>query len=77
MISSAKNKKMVVAAFSIYLNFNKIPKMYFLIAGCTSIKEEQAKQDIEGIATVFRNAMFGMAFVLLLDFLQQNGLKIQ
>jgi hypothetical protein len=34
------------------LNFNKIPKMY-LIAGCTSMpKEEQAKQDIEGIATV-------------------------
>jgi hypothetical protein len=39
-------------------------------------KEEQAKQDIEGIATVFRNAMFGMVLFLLLDFLQQNGLKI-
>jgi hypothetical protein len=38
--------------------------MYFLIAGCTSMpKEEQAKQDIEGIATVFRNAMFGMVLL--------------
>jgi hypothetical protein len=39
-------------------------------------KEEQAKQDIEGIATVFRNAMFGMA-LLIIGFFAAKCFKIQ
>jgi hypothetical protein len=50
--------------------------MYFLIAGCTSVKKNRQNRILR-VATVFRNAMFGMALPLLLDFLQQNGLKIQ
>lgn len=45
----------------------KYGKMYFLIAGYnTMTQEEKAKYDIEGIATVFRNAMFGMAALLVM-----------
>ncbi len=41
-------------------------KMYFLIAGYNTMpKEEKEKYNIEGIATVFRNVMFGMAIVIL------------
>ncbi len=40
--------------------------MYFLIAGYNTMpKEEQEKYDIEGIATVFRNTMFGMALLII------------
>lgn len=45
----------------------KYGKMYMLIAGYNTMsKEEQDKYDIDGIASVFRNAMFGMAFILIL-----------
>ena len=45
-------------------------KMYFLIAGYKTMpKEEQEKYDIEGIATIFRNVMFGMAFIIILGFI--------
>ena len=48
----------------------KYGKMYFLIAGYNTMsKEEKGKYDIEGIANVFRNAMFGMAFVILIGYL--------
>lgn len=44
-------------------------KIYFLIAGYNTMsKEDQEKHDIECIATVFRNAMFGMAIILLLGY---------
>ena len=44
----------------------KYGKMYFLIAGYNTMpKEEKATYNIEGIATVFRNAMFGMAFIII------------
>lgn len=47
----------------------KYGKMYFLIAGYnTKTKEDQEKYDIEGIATVFRNVMFGMAFILIIGY---------
>lgn len=40
--------------------------MYFLIAGYNTMsKEKKEKYDIDGIATVFRNVMFGMAFAIL------------
>ena len=43
----------------------KYGKMYFLIAGYNTMKkEDKEKYDIEGIATVFRNVMFGMAFLI-------------
>ncbi|MFT5256201.1 MAG: hypothetical protein ACI9RL_001556 [Candidatus Paceibacteria bacterium] len=42
-------------------------KLYRLIAGYNTMsKEEQKKVDIQGIANVFRNGMFGMAALLLL-----------
>jgi len=45
----------------------KYQKMYWLIAGYNTMsKEEQNKIDVKRIATVFRNAMFGMAFILLI-----------
>ncbi|NRD19039.1 DUF3784 domain-containing protein [Winogradskyella eckloniae] len=45
----------------------KYGKMYFLIAGYNTMSEEKkANYDIEGIATVFRNAMFGMAALMLI-----------
>lgn len=47
----------------------KYGKLYFLIAGYNTLsKEEQEKYDIEGIATVFRNAMFVMALIILIGF---------
>ncbi len=47
----------------------KYGKLYFLIAGYNTMsKEKQEQYDIDGIATVFRNAMFGMALVMLIGF---------
>ncbi|MFT7395946.1 MAG: hypothetical protein ACI96G_000682 [Flavobacterium sp.] len=69
---------MVVAALVFILLgiLIKYRKMYFLIAGCTSMpKEEQAKQDIEGIATVFRNTMFGMALLFIIGFFAAKWFK--
>ena len=51
-------------AFGILIKYGK---MYFLIAGYNTMsKEEKEKYDIEGIATVFKNIMFGMAFIIIL-----------
>jgi len=48
----------------------KYGKMYFLIAGYNTMsKEQQENYDIDGIATVFRNAMFVMAFVMIIGFI--------
>lgn len=47
----------------------KYGKMYFLIAGYNTMpKEEQGKYNIKAIASVFRNAMFGMALLIILGF---------
>ena len=47
----------------------KYGKMYFLIAGYNTMsKEEKEKYDIDGIARVFRNTMFGMALVIIIGF---------
>jgi hypothetical protein len=44
----------------------KYGKMYFLIAGYNTMsKEEKEKVDVKGIATVFRNTMFGMALIII------------
>ncbi|WP_256451668.1 DUF3784 domain-containing protein [Lutibacter sp. A64] len=48
----------------------KYGKMYFLIAGYNTMsKEEKEKYDIEGIATVFLKAMFGMAIIIIVGYL--------
>ncbi|MBU2526139.1 MAG: DUF3784 domain-containing protein [Bacteroidetes bacterium] len=48
----------------------KYGKMYGLIAGYnTMTKEEKEKYDVAGIATVFRNAMFGMAFIIIFGYI--------
>lgn len=54
----------------------KYGKMYFLIAGYNTMsKAEKEKVDIKGIATVFRNAMFGMAAIMLLGYFIAEKLK--
>ncbi|WP_299337681.1 DUF3784 domain-containing protein [uncultured Psychroserpens sp.] len=54
----------------------KYAKMYYLIAGYNTMsKKEQAKYDIDGIATVFRNAMFGMALLMIIGYVLSIWLK--
>lgn len=62
---------MLVAILFIVLGgLIKYGKMYFLIAGYNTMsKTEKEKYDINSIATVFRNAMFGMAALILLGVL--------
>ncbi len=58
---------MVAIIFIVLGLLIKYGKLYMLIAGYhTMSKEEQKKVDIRGIASVFRNGMFGMAALLLL-----------
>ena len=43
--------------------------MYWLIAGYNTMpKEEKEKYDIEGIASEFRNVMFGMALIIIVGY---------
>lgn len=54
----------------------KYGKMYFLIAGYNTMsKAEKEKVDIKAIATVFRNAMFAMATIMLLGYFIAEKLK--
>jgi TRAP-type C4-dicarboxylate transport system permease large subunit len=54
----------------------KYGKMYFLMAGYNTMpKEEKEKYDIKGIANVFRNAMFGMALIIIIGFLIAKGIE--
>lgn len=47
----------------------KYGKMHFLIAGYNTMsKKEKAKYDIEGIASVMRNALFGMALFIIIGY---------
>lgn len=47
----------------------KYGKMHFLIAGYNTLpKKEKAKYDIEGIASVMRNALFGMALFIIIGY---------
>jgi hypothetical protein len=51
----------------------KYGKMYFLIAGYNTMsKEEKEKIDIKGIATIFRNVMFGMALTIITGYFIAN-----
>lgn len=55
-----------IAIFFIILGIAiKNGKLYFLMAGYNTLPaEEKKKYDVEAIASVFRNAMFFMAFVI-------------
>jgi hypothetical protein len=66
-----------VAVFFIILGILiKYGKMYFLIAGYNTMsKEEKDKINIEGIATLFRNVMFGMALIMITGYFIANELK--
>ena len=66
-----------IAIFFIILGIIiKYGKMYFLIAGYnTMAKEERAKFDIDGVATIFRNAMFGMALIMIIGFFLADWLN--
>ena|SRR5690625_4815103 len=51
-------------------------KMYFLLAGYNTMpKEEKEKYDISGIATVFRNTMFGMALLITIGYFATDWFK--
>ena len=59
---------MVIVALLFIVNgiLIKHGKMYFLIAGYNTMsKAEKEKYDIEAIATLFRNVMFGMALIII------------
>mgnify|MGYP001026022756 FL=1 len=59
--------------FIVFGIFIKYGKMYFLIAGYNTMsKEEKEKYNIEKIATVFRNVMFGMGFIIILGLIVGN-----
>lgn len=54
----------------------KYGKMYFLIAGYNTMsKADQDKLDIAGIATVFRNAMFGMALIIIIGYFAADAFE--
>ena len=54
----------------------KYGKMYFLIARYNTMPaEKKEKYDIERIAILFGNVMFGMAFLILLGYLLVNLLQ--
>lgn len=54
----------------------KYGKMYFLIAGYNTMSEKERKQyDVDGLASVFRNAMFGMAFIMILGYFISKWLE--
>ena len=47
----------------------KYGKMYWLIAGYNTMsKEEKEKYNIEGIASLFRDVMFGMATIIFVGY---------
>jgi hypothetical protein len=48
----------------------KYGKMYFLLAGYnTMTQEEKEKYDIERLASLFRNVLFGMAALIIIGYL--------
>lgn len=54
----------------------KYGKMYFLIAGYnTMTAEEKAAYDINKIATLFKNVMFGMAAIILIGYFLSKWLN--
>lgn len=47
----------------------KYGKMYFLIAGYNTMsKEKKANYDVGGIATLMRNVLFAMAFIMIVGY---------
>ncbi|WP_055444196.1 DUF3784 domain-containing protein [Lacinutrix himadriensis] len=53
----------------------KYGKFYFLIAGYNTMsKEEKENYNIEGIASLFRNVMFGMAALMIIGYFASKWL---
>lgn len=54
----------------------KYGKMYFLIAGYNTMsKEKQATYNVAGIATLMKNVLFGMAFIMIIGYFISNSLN--
>ncbi|HET7360501.1 MAG TPA: DUF3784 domain-containing protein, partial [Salinimicrobium sp.] len=72
-----KKKMIAIAVLFIILGILiKYGKMYFLIAGYNTMpKKEKEKYDISGIATVFRNTMFGMALIIIIGYFLADWFK--
>lgn len=64
---------MLIVVSIIFILFGvaiKYGKMYFLMAGYNTMSEKEQKQyDIDGIASIFRNTMFGMSLIMILGYL--------
>lgn len=59
----------IALLFIIFGLLIKYGKMYFLIAGYNTMsKEEKEKIDIQGIATLYRNVLFGMALTIIVGY---------
>lgn len=72
MFSSLKHQLMLAVpiVFILLGILIKYGKMYSLIAGYnTMTKQEKEKYDIESIATLMKNVMFGMAFIVIVGLL--------
>ena len=55
----------------------KHARMHFLIAGYNTMSSEKKKNyDIDGIASLFRNIMFGMALLIILGFFLSEWLEL-
>jgi len=56
----------------------KYGKMYFLIAGYNSMSADKKTEfDIEKIATVLKNVLFGMALLIIIGYFVSKALEIQ
>jgi len=54
----------------------KYAKMYFLIAGYNTMSaEKKATYDIERLANLLKNVLFGMALLIILGYLISNSLE--
>lgn len=68
----------VAILFIVFGVLIKYGKMYFLIAGYNTMSQkEKKKYDIDGIANLFRNAMFGMALLIIIGYYAAKYFKNQ
>lgn len=64
-----KTEIVIALLFILFGILIKYGKMYFLIAGYNTMsKEKKQNYNIEGIATLFRNVMFGMALLIFIGY---------
>lgn len=64
-----KTEIVIALLFILFGILIKYGKMYFLIAGYNTMsKGKKQNYNIEGIATLFRNVMFGMALLIFIGY---------